>query len=283
VLGFVAAAGMIVALARPQVVEEKRQTNVEGYDILLALDLSGSMLFVDDPQDRRMVNRLQTLKPVLKAFIEQRAADRIGIVVFATEALTLAPLTFDHDWLRRQTERLEVGLLKDGTAIGDGLALAVSRLQQAERMEGGKRKGAFVILLTDGVNNAGRIAPLAAAAAAAERGLPVFTIAAGKEGHVLAPVYDEQGRMQGYQPQRSHLDLPTLKAMAERTGGQFFRAEDAGTIQRAFTAINEAKKIEFESTSYSLVEEKFSRVAGPAALALLLALPWGGWRRRARP
>jgi Ca-activated chloride channel family protein len=276
-----AAAGLvllIVALARPQIVEDKREVRQEGYDLMLAIDLSGSMLAEDYERAGERINRLQALKPVIQAFVNQRTNDRIGLVVFAGRAYTLAPLTFDHDWLGRQIERLKIGLIEDGTAIGDGLGVTLTRLEQAGREEGNRRKGAFVVLLTDGANNRGVLTPAQATEIAQARGVPVYTIGVGREGFAPYPVRDEQtGRLLGYSRRPSDLDEGTLIEIADRTGGKFFRASDSDAIRKTFDAIDRAQKIEFEAKSYLLTTELFLWFAAPGALLLLvgalLALP----------
>jgi len=261
------------ALARPQTIEQRREQKQQGYDIVLALDLSGSMRAEDYIVAGRQINRLQALKPVLEAFINRRPNDRIGIVVFTGLAYTLAPLTFDHTWLRQQTGRLEIGLLDEGkTAIGDGLGVALARLEQGRRETGAAREGAFAILLTDGSNNAGALEPRETARIAAERKVAVYTIGAGREGDVPMPVFDEAGNKVGYRRMRSDLDETLLRDIAERTGGRFFRADDATTIRDAFDAIDSARKVEFEAQSYRVTDELFAYFALPALGLLAIAV-----------
>lgn len=262
---------LVVALARPQRVEDKREIHTEGYDIMLAIDLSGSMLAEDYEKGDIRINRLQAIKPVIQAFITQRPSDRIGIVVFSGRAYTLAPLTFDHDWLGRQVERLKVGLIEDGTAIGDGLGLALTRLEQAARAQEGRRQGAFAVLLTDGANNRGTLAPLQAAAVAKSRGIPVYTIGAGRDGLVPYPVFDQSGNTIGYRRVASDLDQSTLIEIANLTGGHAYRADESKAIESAFNAINRAQKIEFQAKSYLLTSELFAWLAVPGLACLLLA------------
>jgi Ca-activated chloride channel family protein len=274
---------LIVALARPQRVEDKREVRSEGYDIMLSIDLSGSMLSEDYERGGERINRLQAIKPVIQAFIEQRTTDRIGVVLFSGRAYTMAPLTFDHDWLGKQIERLKIGLIEDGTAIGDGLGVALTRLEQAKRAEGGKRQGAFVVLLTDGVNNRGALAPEQAAEIAKSRGVPVYTIGAGKDGYVPYPVgVDRAGRKQ-YRTVVSDLDEGALRAIADATSGKFFRAADIDTVEKAFKAIDRAQKIEFQTKSYLISTELFWWLAAPGlgvlALGALFARPV--WRKEA--
>jgi Ca-activated chloride channel family protein len=269
---------LIGALARPQIVEDKREVKQQGYDLMLAIDLSGSMLAEDYERNGERINRLQAIKPVIQAFINQRTSDRIGIVIFSGRAYTLAPLTFDHDWLERQIERLKIGMIEDGTAIGDGLGVALTRLEQAAREgDGGKRKGAFVVLLTDGASNRGVLTPDQATDIAKSRGLPVYTIGAGKDGLVPIPVLDENGNKIGYRRWISDLDEGELRKIADATGGKFFRAFDNDTVEKAFRAIDQAQKIEFQAKSYLITTELFAWAAIPGAVLLflgaMLALP----------
>ncbi len=269
---------LIVALARPQSVEDKREVKQQGYDLMLAIDLSGSMYAEDYERDGESINRLQAIKPVIQAFIHRRTNDRIGLVVFAGRAYTLAPLTFDHDWLAKQIERLKISLIpEEGTAIGDGLGVALTRLNQAGREEGNQRKGAFVILLTDGANNRGLLSPEQATDIAKSRQLPVYTIGVGREGIVRVPVFDESGRKIGYNRQISDLDEGALSRIADATGAKFFRAMDSDTIEKTFAAIDAAQKIEFQAKSYLLTTELFLWFAAPGAgllfLGALFALP----------
>ena len=264
---------LAVALARPQRIDEKRQVHQEGYDIVLAIDLSASMLAEDYERGGERINRLQAIKPIIDAFIARRPNDRIGIVPFAGRAYTLAPLTADHDWLHRQVKRLKIGLIEDGTAIGDALSLAVARLGQPGRAADGKRLGGFVILLTDGASNAGTIAPREAAELARAKGIPVYTIAAGQEGIVPMPVFDKRGHKLGYEEAVSEVDTATLHAIAESTGGRYFRATDSVTVDDAFAAIDRERKIEFDATAARRAEEFYAYAAWPALV--LIALGYG--------
>ncbi len=277
VLAFAGLALLIGALARPQRVEDKREVRSEGYDIMLSIDLSTSMRAEDFEKDGERINRLQAIKPVIQAFIERRPTDRIGIVLFSGRAYTMAPLTFDHDWLSRQLSRVKIGMIEDGTAIGDGLGVALTRLEQAKRDSGGKRMGAFVVLMTDGANNRGALQPHQAAELAKSRGIPVYTIGAGKEGYVPVPVFDDNNRKMGYRRMLSDVDEPALRQIADSTGGKFFRVADTGTIESAFKTIDRAQKIEFQAKSYLLTTELFWWLAAPGlgllAVAALLSRP----------
>ena len=267
-LAFLGLVLLVGALARPQKVEDKREIRSEGYDIMLAIDLSSSMRAEDFVKDGEPINRLQAIKPVIQAFIDRRASDRIGIVLFSGRAYTMAPLTFDHGWLSRQLTRVRIGMIEDGTAIGDGLGVALTRLEQAKRDSGGKRTGAFVVLMTDGANNRGALQPHQAAELAKSRGIPVYTIGSGREGYVPVPVYDDRNRRVGTRNMLSDLDEGQLRQIAEATGGKFFRVADTDTIESAFKAIDRAQKIEFQAKSYLITTELFWWLAAPGLLLL---------------
>ncbi len=279
ILATLALALLAAALARPQRVEDKVVERTEGYDLVLAIDLSGSMLAEDFEREGERINRLQVIKPVIASFIENRPNDRIGVVVFGEQAYTLAPLTFDHEWLAAQVKRLKIGLVGPGrTAIGDGLGVALTRLGQSARETGGRRQGAFVVLLTDGSNNSGALEPMQAAAIAKTRAIPVYTIGAGQDGFVPMPVVnsDLSYQLDGagrkiYQRMRSDLDEPALRAIAGETGGRFFRADDTRTVEEAFKAIDRAQKIEFESRSHLVTTELFPWFAAPGLACMALA------------
>ena len=269
-LAFLGLVLLVGALARPQKVEDKREIRSEGYDIMLAIDLSSSMRAEDFVKDGEPINRLQAIKPVIQAFIDRRASDRIGIVLFSGRAYTMAPLTFDHGWLSRQLTRVRIGMIEDGTAIGDGLGVALTRLEQAKRDSGGKRTGAFVVLMTDGANNRGALQPHQAAELAKSRGIPVYTIGSGREGYVPVPVYDDRNRRVGTRNMLSDLDEGQLRQIAEATGGKFFRVADTDTIESAFKAIDRAQKIEFQAKSYLITTELFWWLAAPGLLLLAI-------------
>ncbi|MCH2169158.1 VWA domain-containing protein [Myxococcota bacterium] len=276
---FLGLALIIFALARPQKIEDRRLVRQKGYDIVLAIDLSTSMLEEDYERGGRRMNRLSAIKPIVEAFMAQRPSDRIGVVAFGGRAYTLAPLSFDHTWLRRQVGRLRVGLVEDGTAVGDALALSVSRLGQVARVDAGQRQGGFVILLTDGASNSGSIAPLDAARVAAAKGIPVYTIGAGTQGGMGLGMPFRIGR------RGSDLDEATLQNIAKQTGGRYFRAADSSTVDAAFTAIDAERKIEFDAKSNVRARELFGWFAWPG-VGLCLAAFWLapiGERRRATP
>lgn len=265
---------VVLALARPQRTEQKHQARSQGYDIMLCIDLSSSMLSEDYEKAGERMNRLQAIKPVIQAFIEKRPSDRIGIVLFSGRAYTMSPLTTDHEWLAQQLGRVKIGLIEDGTAIGDGLGVALTRLEQAGRQSGGRRLGAFIVLLTDGANNRGALSPMQAAGIAKARGIPVYTIGAGKDGIVPFPILDEKGNRIGTRRILADLDENALKDISAATGGHFFRAAETGTIESAFRDIDQAQKIDFQAKSYLVTTELFPWLAVPGlAMLALVAAP----------
>lgn len=270
-LAFLAAVSIIVALARPQSVTTERHSKSKGYDIMLAIDLSGSMEAEDEKIRGQWVNRLHALKPVLNAFINKRENDRIGLIAFAGRAYTVAPLTFDHDWLERQTERLQTGLIEDGTAIGDTLAVATSRLQEGAKERAGEREGAFIVLLTDGENTAGMLEPDEGSKLAKDAGIRVYTIGVGRNGLVRYPIKNKAGQRIGTDRVRMAVDLDSLRKIAADTNGTFFNAVDSNTISAAFKQIDETSKIEFEVQQYSIVTELFPYVLLFSGAAAMLA------------
>jgi Ca-activated chloride channel family protein len=259
---------LAVALARPQWVQHRAPDRQPGYDIILALDLSTSMYAEDLQTDGRTLSRLQTLKPIIEAFINRRPNDRIGLVVFAGRAYTFAPLTLDHDWLRKQTARLAIGAIEDGTAIGDAIGVALARLDQGARNKEAKRVGAFAVLLTDGGSNRGLLDPRQIAELAADKGVVIHTIAAGVDGMVAVPVFDYAGKRIGTELEQSDLDGLLMRDIAEITGGLYFRATDAKAIATSFAEIDRAERVEFESPPL-LVTRELSGWFIAAALPLL--------------
>ncbi len=262
---------LVLALARPQRIDDTRTIRGEGYDIVIAIDLSTSMFAEDVALDGQRVNRLDALRPILESFIRKRPNDRIGFVAFAGRAYTLAPLTQDHAWLARQVDRLRIGLIEDGTAIGDGLGLSLSRLERARADSDARRSGAFVILMTDGANNRGTLSPEEAAQLAKARGIPVFTIGVGRDGLVPFPRFDAEGRRIGTTRVMADLDPGTLRHISALTGGRYFRAEDPDTAASAFAEIDRAQRITFEQRSQIVATELYPWPSAASALLLLLA------------
>jgi Ca-activated chloride channel family protein len=249
---------LIFALARPQVLVPLEDHQRRGYDLIIAIDLSTSMYAEDFQRGATITNRLQAVKPIISAFINERPADRIGIVVFGGRAYTFAPLTFDHEWLRKQSARLSIGLIEDGTAIGDAIGVALRRLREGWKDERApQREGSFIVLLTDGSSNKGSLDPRQAARLAADDGVAIYTIGAGAEGLVPVPVFDYAGNRTGTEMRESEVDSLLLRDVAEATGGLFFRATDSNAIRNAFASIGEAQKIEFVASPPLVSRELF--------------------------
>ncbi len=231
---------LIVALARPQGVEQNTETNAEGIDIMMALDVSGSMLARDFKPDR-----LTAAKEVAASFINDRVGDRIGLVAFAGESYTQCPLTTDKSTLQTLLARMRNGIT-DGTGIGNGIATAINRLRESDS------KSKVIILLTDGVNNCGEIAPLTAAEIAKAQKIRVYTIGVGSRGMAPYPAMDMFGNMT-FVNQKVEIDEKTLQQIADMTGGHYFRATDKQKLKAIYDEINrmEKTKVEiFERVSY---------------------------------
>ena len=238
---------LIIILARPQLSDSWRTTDTEGTDIVIALDVSSSML----AQDLKP-NRMEAAKKMAQKFITGRPNDNIGVVVFAGESLTGLPLTMDHSALINYVEGIKPEMLEDGTAIGDGLATSISRLID------GKAKSKSVILLTDGSNNTGVVTPSDAASVAQERKIKVYPIAVGTRGHALTPVsIDALGRMQ-YEMQQVVIDEATLQSIATHTNGKYFRATDNKTLSNIFNEIDRLEKTHMSIRQFSHTEDDFA-------------------------
>ena len=261
VLRAAAFALLVVALARPQRIEQNVHTSSEGIDIVMAIDVSASMLARDFQPDR-----ITAAKQVAGSFIADRYGDRIGLVVFAAEAFTQSPLTTDQSTLQTLLARIRSGVIDDsGTAIGNGLATAINRLRESEA------KSKVIILLTDGVNNRGQIAPLTAAEIARAQGIRVYTIGVGTRGSAPYPAVDIYGQPTGGTVMAPvEIDEKTLGAIAERTGGRYFRATDNAKLKAIYDEINQLEKSKVEVTERVAYHEEFLLWV-VAALAALLA------------
>ncbi len=265
--GFLAAAALVplaVAAARPQEVLARQVEHASGVDIVIALDVSGSMAALDfTPSDR-----LGVAKEVIESFLEKRPHDRIGLVTFAGAAVTLCPLTLDHEVEAKLLDGVKLGVLPDGTAIGMGLGTAVTRLRHS------KARSKVIVLVTDGANNAGQIDPLTAADLAAEQKITVHTVLVGSGGEVPIPVRvrDPFTGRETTQVRRGRLEVnpELLSEIARRTGGTDFRARDAKGLAGVFSEIDRMEKTRFESTRLVRYRERFEPWA-IAALAVLLA------------
>ena len=254
---------VVVALARPQAGSSATRIHREGVDVVLAVDLSGSMLAEDFTLGSGRASRVEAVKSVVKEFVAARPEDRIGLVLFAARPYTQCPLTLDHGWLLQNLERARVGMLEDGTAIGSGLASAVNRLRASPA------KGRFVVLLTDGQNNAGRITPQTAAEAAAALGIKVYTVGAGTRGLAHYPMQDPFGN-KVYRPMPVDIDEDTLQKIASTTGGRYFRATDTASLRDIYAEIDRSEKTPFEAPQYLDYRELYPWLVWPA-LGLLLA------------
>jgi Ca-activated chloride channel family protein len=247
---------IIIILARPQVTDRFQNVSTEGIDIVLALDISGSMLARDFKPDR-----LEASKNVAVEFISGRPYDRIGLVVFSGESFTQCPVTTDHAVLVNLLREIQSGMIEDGTAIGNGLATAVNRIKESEA------KSKVVILLTDGVNNRGEIAPATAAGIAKTFGVRVYTIGVGTQGVAPYPVQTPFGVQ--YQNMPVEIDEEVLIDIAESTGGKYFRATDNDKLLQVYGEIDKLEKSKIDVRQFSRKQEKFLL---PALIAFALLL-----------
>ena len=265
-LRIIAVAAMVVALARPQSRLSRQEMKVEGIDIVLAMDISGSML----AEDFRP-NRLEAAKNVAADFIEGRKSDRMGLVVFAGQAFTQVPLTVDHHVLLQQLGSVKSGIVRDGTALGDGLATAINRIKDSEA------KSKVIILLTDGVNNQGSMDPQSAAEIAAMYNIRLYTIGVGSLGKAPYPFRDQFGRVH-YQNVDVEIDEPLMRQMAEATDdGHYFRATNKKALKEIFDQIDEMEKSKIDVTQYAQTKDEYAGWLWLAVVALLLEvlLKWG--------
>lgn len=244
VLKVLAMSLLIFAMARPQSKSSKRNVYTEGIDIVISLDISGSMLAEDFKP-----NRLDASKEVAKTFIENRPQDRIGLVVFSGESFTQCPLTSDHRVLFGLIDEVKTGMIEDGTAIGDGLGTAVNRLRYS------KAKSKVVILLSDGVNNMGYMDPISAAEIAKKMGIRVYTIGVGKMGKAPFPFRTPMGIQ--YQQVDVNIDEPLLSEIAEKTGGKYFRATDKKKMESIYQEIDALEKTIIDVMIYDRRSEEF--------------------------
>jgi Ca-activated chloride channel family protein len=254
---------LIVALAQPRLTKSETRVSASGVDIVAVMDMSFSM-----------ADRLTMAKEVLKKFIDKRPNDRIGLVAFATDAYTAAPLTLDHDFVQQNLERLQLGTIDGGsTAIGSGLSTAINRLREL------KSKSKIVILMTDGRNNAGKVAPRTVTEAAKALGMKIYTIGVGKRGESRRPRMDRTGRplrdMFGrkvYDPDPEDLDEGVLEEIAKMTGGKYYRADNAQRFQAIYAEIDKLEKTEAEVKKFAHHEELFAWVISPGLGLLLLEI-----------
>ena len=259
ILRMIAVASLIIALARPQNYQSGENIYTEGIDISMVLDISGSMLAED-----LKPNRLNAAKDVIDEFVQERTSDRIGLVVFARDAFTQCPLTIDYSVLRNLLKDIETGMIEDGTAIGNGIANGVNRLKES------KAKSKVMILLTDGVNNAGEVDPVSAAQIAKTFNVRVYTIGVGTRGEAPYPVQTPFGTR--YQMVPVEIDEPLMKEIAQTTGGEYFRATDNKKLKEIYEIIDKLEKTKVEITSYRNAKELYYSWLGGGIFLLLLEL-----------
>jgi Ca-activated chloride channel family protein len=255
----------IAALARPQAGSSTATIYREGVDVVLAVDVSGSMLAEDFTLDDERASRLEVVKSVVQEFVSARPQDRIALVLFGARAYTQCPLTLDHGWLKQNLQRASVGMIEDGTAVGAGIATAVSRLRDSTA------KSKFVVLLTDGQQNAGQISAETAAEAAAAVGVKVYTVGAGTRGMAPYPTTDFFGN-KVYRPISVDIDEQALQAVADITEARYFRATDTESLREIYAEIDQAEKSTFEAPEYTEYNELYPWLLWPALLLLCTEL-----------
>jgi Ca-activated chloride channel homolog len=256
---------LIVGLARLQRTESETKINASGIDIVVALDLSGSMESEDFKLKGQRVNRLIIAKDVLKKFIERRPGDRIGLVAFAGRAYIAAPMTLDHDFLLQNLDRLDLHSIEDGTAIGSALSASVNRLRDL------KSKSKIAILMTDGQNNAGKVPPLTAAEAAQALNVKVYTIGVGTHGTAPVPRMNVFGQ-KVYAQVPVDIDEETLKGIAAKTGGKYYRADSSETLRAIYDEIDKLEKSDVETKKYVRIEELFHWAVLPGLFLLVMEI-----------
>ena len=256
---------LILAAARPQQGMSESRVETEGVDIVLVVDTSTSMRADDFSTATKRMDRLDAAKAVLAQFIQARPDDRLGIVAFAAMPYTIAPLTTDHAWLMLQMDRLQTGMLEDATAIGDAIASGVNRLRDSQA------KSKVVILLTDGIHNAGRMTPQDAARAAAALGIKVYTVGAGSDQPRAAGIF-------GLLQPGGEIDEATLKKIAEITSAKYFRATDLKSLEETYQAIDQMEKTQIELDQYTRYDEMFAPFLILGLVCLALETLLGGTR-----
>ncbi len=270
-----AMACLIVALARPQLGRTLERIQASGVDIMLVLDVSGSMMAEDYTIGSSRVNRIDAVKRVTQQFIEARPNDRIGIIAFAGRPYLVSPLTLDHEWLIRNLDRVQLGLVEDGTAIGSALASAVSRLKDRDS------KTKLIVLLTDGANNAGKVLPLTSAEAAKALGMKIYTVGAGSDGPVPVPVGKDMFGKTVYRKMVFDFDEKLLDQIAKIGEGKYFRAADTETMDKTFREIDRMEKTKIEVEKSADYRDLFPLllVLGVMLLGAEAVLSQTIWRR----
>ena len=279
---FLSLAMFIVALARPRMGKTLTQVEASGIDIMLVLDVSGSMLIKDFTVGGDQATRVDAVREVTRKFIENRPNDRIGLIAFAGRPYVVSPMTLDHDWLIQNLDRLKVGLVEDGTAIGSGMAAGASRLNDK------KSKSRVLIVLTDGENNAGKVPPNTAAEAVKALGIRLYAIGAGINGVAPAPVPDRRGGfltdLSGnilYQNQPVHFNEAGLKEVARIADGKFFRATDTESLEQIYRDIDKMEKSTVSVKKFQQYRELFPAciMAGAGVLVAQVLLSQTLWRK----
>ncbi len=262
---------LIVACARPQQGSTTTEIEASGIDILLAVDVSGSMEALDFTLQGKPANRLDVVKSVIRQFVEQRPNDRIGLLAFSGRPYMVSPLTLDHDWLLQRLQSLSLGMVEDGTAIGSAIGVGVNRLQEKDA------KSRILILLTDGMNNAGTVPPIVAAEAAEALGIKVYTIGAGTKGEAPMPMQDGFGRKRLVRV-KVDIDDETLGRVAAMTGAHYFRATDTASLEKVYGEINNMETTTRTIKKFENYRELFPWIVGVALILLGFEL-WGSQRR----
>jgi Ca-activated chloride channel family protein len=258
---------MIAALARPQWGTRRMVTNTSGINIILAIDLSESMAALDFKQGDTIINRLEAVKSVVQNFVQHRDGDRIGMVVFGSAAYTQLPLTRDYNTIITMLERLQIGAAGRSTAIGDAIGISLKRLEDI------KSKSNIIILLTDGRSNSGEFEPRTTAAIAKEKGVKIYTIGVGGRGRapflINDPIFGQR-----YVYQQVNIDEATLKAVAEQTGGAYFRARDLAGLQKIYATIDKLEKTTVKMKTFADYNDLYIYLLLPAfgLLALWMIL-----------
>lgn len=267
---------LIIALARPQFGRGFTEAEASGIDIMLAVDVSGSMEALDFEIEGERVNRLEAVKDTVAKFIEARPNDRIGLIAFAGRPYLVSPLTLDHDWLLQRLEAVAIGQVEDGTAIGSAIATSASHLSETDA------KSRLAILLTDGMNNSGKASPITSAEAAKALGIKVYTIGAGTRGEAPIPVEDSFGR-RSLRMAKVDIDEDTLTEIAEMTGGNYFRATDTESLEQTYEQIDQLETTTRKMKKFQEVDDLFTYAAIPGGALLLLAFGLSTTRFRQLP
>lgn len=278
-LRWFALALFIIAMAQPRLVQSETKVTASGVDIIVALDMSGSMAAEDEgfELNGKQATRFVIARDVLKRFIEKRDGDRLGLVVFGTQAYVAVPPTLDHEFLLKNLMRLELGSINGNqTAIGSSMTTALNRLRDL------KSKSKIIILMTDGQNNAGKVPPLTAAEAAKALGIKIYTIGVGTRGVARMPAgVDPFSGQKVYQQVQVDIDEKTLTEISKMTGGRYYRADSTDTLEKIYAQINQLEKTEAEVKKYSHFNELFAWFVAPGMFLLLLEVILGNtvWRK----